>query len=214
VARIKARFQEKLRELFPFPKKYDEAKRELKISKAKMLELESELKSVLKELCKAKSDLKAAKENPESNESLDVSCKKLQKEVDDLKRKYCGVKSAKECLEDKLITMKKELEGLRNDSAKIITTTKRCAEKSGEILHEHINDLELELAHCRASASMSLSQKEETIRKMQRELNSLCGTLSDAQNQIGKLKDQISFLNNQQHKTRLIEMAKVDQCHN
>lgn len=87
-----------------------------------------------------------------------------------LKKSSCEMKSTREWLEGQLCNMRKELEQLLKGSAKIITTTKYCAKKNRKILYQQINCLEVDLAQCRTYAALSLSEKEETIRKMKQEV--------------------------------------------
>lgn len=211
VMRIKEKFQEKLSELCPYPQKYQEAKVELENSKDKIEELEKDLKATLSVLCKSKSALKELKQQ-QPDESLEKKYKKLQCEVEMLKAKHGGIKATKECLEEKLGSMKAEIENLRRDSAKIITTTKCCADKNRQILHQHINGLEIDLAQCRASAAMTLAEKEETIRKMKHELAALCGHFNDCQGQIKQLKNHVTYLTNQRHEIRPEDLNKIDFC--
>jgi chromosome segregation ATPase len=198
IERIKEKFQEKLNELCPYPEKYAESRNELQKSKARIVVLESNLKDITNELWKAKCELKTLKEQP--NDSIVEKYEKLQIAMEEEQKKYCVLKKTKECLEDKLCSIKQELEDLRRDSAKIITTSKCTAEKNRQILHEQINCLEFELAQCRATASLSLTEKEELIKQLQQELNSLCGHFNGCQGQIMQLKDQIEYLTNQRYK--------------
>lgn len=211
VTKIKEKFQEKLAELCPYPKKYEDAKFELFESKEIISGLEVDMNSTIAALSKAKSELKTLKEQPD--ESLEKKYKKLQCEVEMLKKKSCGIKATKDCLEEKLTTMKSELEQLRKDSSKIITTTKCCAEKNRNILHQHINSLEVELAQCRASAALSVTEKEEMIKKMKNELASLCGHFNDCQGQIKQLKNQVTYLTNQRHNICPDDLNKIDYCY-
>lgn len=198
IERIKEKFQEKLNELCPYPEKYAEARKELEKTKSRIVVLESNLKDITNELWKAKCELKNLKEQP--NDSIVEKYEKLQIAMEEEQKKYCVLKKTKECLEEKLCSMKQELEDLRKDSAKIITTSKCTAEKNRQILHEQINCLEFELAQCRATASLSLSEKEELIKQLQQELNTLCGHFNGCQGQIMQLKDQIEYLTNQRYK--------------
>lgn len=198
IERIKEKFQEKLNELCPYPEKYAESRSELEKSKSRIVVLESNLKDITNELWKAKCELKTLKDQP--NDSTVEKYEKMQIAMEEEQKKYCGLKKTKECLEDKLCSMKQELEDLRRDSAKIITTTKCTAEKNRQILHEQINCLEFELAQCRATASLSLTEKEELIKQLQQELNSLCGHFNGCQGQIMQLKDQIEYLTSQRYK--------------
>lgn len=211
ITKIKEKFQEKLAELCPYPKKLEDTRCELIESKERIGVLEADMKTTLAALCKATCELKTLREQPD--ESLEKKYKKLQCEVDMLKKKCCGIKAAKDCLEEKLTAMKSELEQLRKDSSKIITTTKCCAEKNRQILHQHINGLEVDLAQCRASAALSTTEKEETIKKMKNELASLCAHFNDCQGQIKQLKNQVNYLTNQRHNIHPEDLNKIDYCY-
>lgn len=211
MTRIKEKFQEKLAELCPYPKMYEESRQELDEAKKRVKTLETDLKSTLTALSKSQCELKTLKEQPD--ESLEKKYKKLQCEVEMLRSKHESIKSTKQCLEEKLTTMKSELESLRKDSSKIITTTKCCAEKNRKILHQQINCLEVDLAQCRASAALSLTEKEEIIKKMKQELASLCSHFNDCQGQIKQLKNQVTYLTNQRHRIRPEDLSKIDCCY-
>lgn len=210
ISRIKEKFQQKLSELCPYPKLYEDSRVELVEMKERVAGLEADLKSTIAALCKANRELKKLKENPD--DSLEKKYKKLQHEVEMLTNKYGDLKTTKECLEEKLSSMKKDLEDLRKDSSKIIATTKCCAEKNRQILHQHINCLEIDLAKCRASASMSLSEKEEVIKKMKQELSLLCGHFNDCQAQIKHLKNQVMHLTNQRYNIRPEDLSASGCC--
>lgn len=198
IERIKEKFQEKLNELCPYPEKYAESRKELENARARVSVLESHLKEVTTQLTKAKCELKNLKQQPD--ESFEEKFEKMQIALEESQKKYCGLKKTKECLEDKLTVMNEELDTLRRDSAKILTTTKCTAEKNRQILHEQINCLEFELAQCRATASLSLSEKEELINQLKQELNTLCGHFTGCQSQIKQLKEQVEYLTAQRYK--------------
>lgn len=200
VSRIKEKFQQKLSELCPYPKLYEEGRIELAESKEKIDELHKDLKATIDALCKTKGELKTLK-SLQPDESIKSKFDKLQCEMENVKRKYCNLSETKKCLEEKLTHLKKELEQLRSDSSKIITTTKCCAEKNRLILHDQINCLEQKLAECSAKSSMSLNEKEEVIKKLKQELTMLCGHFSSCQDQIKSLKCQIDYLQDQRYKT-------------
>lgn len=209
MARIKEKFQEKLAELCPYPKLYEESCQELDDAQQRVEDLKTDLKKSLGALSKSTMELKALKQQPDS---LETKYKKLQCEVEMMRSKYCGMKETKDCLEQKLACMKNELESLQKDSSKIITSTKCCAEKSRNILHQQINCLEIELARCRASSAMSLTEKEEIIKKMKQELVALCGQFSSCQDQIKQLQAQVAYLTSQRHKTPTVDCKTTDFC--
>lgn len=206
ILKIKEKFQQKLSELCPYPKMYEESKIELEESKYRMEGLENDLKATIKALCKAKCELETLK-SQQPDESIKSKYDKLSCEMDSVKRKYCSLSETKKCLEEKLAQMKKELEKLRNESSKIITTTKCCAEKNRQILHEQINCLEQKLAECQAKSSVSLAEKEDVIKKLKQELNMLCGHFSSCQDQIKSLKGQLEHLQDQRYKTNAASNA-------
>ncbi|CAO1371934.1 unnamed protein product [Diamesa hyperborea] len=212
ISRIKAKFQEKLAELCPYPQKLNEARLDLENSNLKVTQLQAELKATVAALCKTRCELKTLREEPD--DSIAKKYQKLLCEVEMLKKKYCDIKSTKECLEEKLLAMRGELEELRKDSTKIISTTKCCSDKNRKILHEHINCLEIDLAQSRAAATLSLTDKEQKIKSLQHELNSLCSCFNDAQSQIQQLKNHVSYLTNQKHKIRPEDLNKIDYCLN
>lgn len=198
IEKIKEKFQEKLNELCPFPQKYEESRKEVQKSQSRIEILEKELKDTSSALFNAKCELKNLKDKP--RDSSFEKHEKLQTELDEMQTRYCGMKKTKECLEEKLCSMKGELEDLRKDSAKIITTTKCCAEKNRQILHEQINCLELDLAQCRASASLSLTEKEDLIKQLKQELSTLCEHFNNCQDQIKELKHKINDLTERRYK--------------
>jgi chromosome segregation ATPase len=197
IAQIKEKFQEKLIELCPYPKMFEESQVELREAKQRVEVLESDLKSVMAALGKSSAELKSLKGKPV--ESLDGKYKKLQCELEMLKQRLATVKASKESLEKKHESLKNELDSLRRDSSKIIAVTKTSAEKNHEILHQHINCLEVQLAQCRASSSLSLAQKDETIKKMKMELATLSSCFQNCQGQIKQLKNQVNYLTSQRY---------------
>lgn len=200
ILKIKEKFQQKLSELCPYPKMYEESKLELDESSERIEILQKDLKTTINALCKAKCELETLK-SQQPDESIKAKYDKLSCEMDSVKRKYCSLSETKKCLEEKLAEMKKELEKLRSESSKIITTTKCCAEKNRQILHEQINCLEQKLAECQAKSSISLAEKEEVIKKLKQELTMLCGHFSSCQDQIKSLKSQLEYLQDQRYKT-------------
>lgn len=200
ISKIKDKFQHKLSELCPYPKMYEESRVQLEASKDKIETLQADLKATIDALCKAKCELKNLK-SQQPDESIKAKYDKLQCEMENVKRKYCNLSETKKCLEEKLVKLKEELEQLRSDSVKVITTTKCCAEKNRQVLHEQINCLEQKLAECNAKSSVSLGEKEEVIRKLKQELTLLCGHFNNCQDQIKSLKCQIEYLQDQRYKT-------------
>lgn len=190
IRKIKEKFQEKLGVLCSYPQKYEESKRQLDESKRKIQTLECDLKSSLGALCKAKDELERLE--AKCDDELEPKYKQLLCENEMMRKRFCGLKETKKCLEDKLAEMKNELDKTRKDSAKLIEMTKTRAEQNRATLTQHISGLEIKLAQCRAESSISLAEKEETIKKLRCELAKLCSHFEFCQTQIKCMKNQIA----------------------
>lgn len=188
--RIKEKFQEKLSTLCEYPQKYERSKRELDEAKRQIQSLENDLKSSLGALCRAKGELERLE--AKCDDELDSKYKQLLCENEMMKKRFCGLKDTRKCLEDKLAEMKNELDKTRKDSAKLIEMTKSRAEENRTTLNQHIAGLEVELAQCRAVAKVSLADKEETIKQLRCELAKLCSHFEFCQSQIKCMKSQIA----------------------
>lgn len=192
IVKIKEKFQEKLAELCHYPQIYEQSKCELDKSRKHIQSLESDLKSSIDALSHAKNELRRLEERCDGN--LEMKYKQLQCENEMMRKRFCSIKETKKCLEDKLCEMKNELELTRQESTKIIEMTKNCADHNRRTMSQHISGLEIELAQCRASASITLAEKEERIQKLRRELTELCGHFNFCQNQIKDMKEEVSHL--------------------
>lgn len=190
VRKVKENFQEKLRTLCEYPQKYEQSRRELDESRRQIQILENDLKTSLGALCKAKDELE--KLEAQCDDELDSKYKQLLCENEMMKKRFCGLKDAKKCLEDKLAEMRIELDKTRKDSVKLIEMTKNRSEQNRTTMSQHISGLEVELAQRRAATSVSLIEKEETIKKLRCELAKLCGHFEFCQNQIKCMKNQIA----------------------
>ncbi|KAH8411937.1 hypothetical protein KR222_002905 [Zaprionus bogoriensis] len=191
VKEIRSKFQEKLNELLHFPKLLENEQLKL----AQVCKEKDDLQSKLVVVCK---ELKAAKiqlENPVADLSpqlaqcqLDLS--QARTEIEELLRQrdlFC----------EQLKTTQDDLDTLRTESAKIIAGTKERAEMIKGQQQEHINRLEKELAQCRATASLSVNDREAVIREMQGQLNTLSYSFDAAQKQIKTLRNHIAYVSNE-----------------
>lgn len=191
VKEIRSKFQEKLNELLHFPKLLENEQLKL----AQVCKEKDDLQSKLVIVCK---ELKAAKiqlENPAPDLGpqlaqcqLDLSQTRV--EIEELLRQrdlFC----------EQLKTTQDDLDTLRTESAKIIAGTKERAEMIKGQLQENINRLEKELAQCRATASLSVNDREAVIREMQGQLNTLSYSFDAAQKQIKTLRNHIAYVSNE-----------------
>lgn len=191
VKEIRSKFQEKLNELLHFPKLLENEQLKL----AQVCKEKDDLQSKLVIVCK---ELKAAKmqlENPAPDLGpqlaqcqLDLSQTRV--EIEELLRQrdlFC----------EQLKTTQDDLDTLRTESAKIIAGTKERAEMIKGQLQDNINRLEKELAQCRATASLSVNDREAVIREMQGQLNTLSYSFDAAQKQIKTLRNHIAYVSNE-----------------
>lgn len=191
VKEIRSKFQEKLNELLHFPKLLENEQLKLAQVCKEKDDLQSKLVIVCKELKSAKIQL----ENPAPDLGpqlaqcqLDLSQTRV--EVEELLRQrdlFC----------EQLKTTQDDLDTLRTESAKIIAGTKERAEMIKGQLQDNINRLEKELAQCRATASLSVNDREAVIREMQGQLNTLSYSFDAAQKQIKTLRNHIAYVSNE-----------------
>lgn len=193
ISRIKSKFQERLKELCPLPKLLENEQKKLSCCSKKNLELEEKLESLCKDYQsmnekynKLKNDYlqnnnpARLKELTSDNEKLKNSLEKACNEINSLKSK----------VNDYI----KELEELRLESAKIISRNKECCNTTKDALQQHIHKVEIELAQCRGSANLMISERDDSIKRMQKQLNTLSCNFEEAQEHVQKLRSQIACL--------------------
>ncbi|KAH8271783.1 hypothetical protein KR044_005440, partial [Drosophila immigrans] len=191
VKEIRSKFQEKLNELLHFPKLLENEQLKL----AQVCKEKDDLQSKLVVVCKELKSCKIQLENPVADLSpqlaqcqLDLS--QARSEIEELLRQrdlFC----------EQLKTTQDDLDTLRTESAKIIAGTKERAEMIKAQQQDHINRLEKELAQCRATASLSVNDREAVIREMQGQLNTLSYSFDAAQKQIKTLRNHIAYVSNE-----------------
>lgn len=202
VQRIKFKFQEKIAELSQYPCILESE--QLKLSQ--VTKEKDDLEGKLKIICKELKAMQAQKESTErsSNSSPGVigsadcteALRKCKIDYGLLEKQHMELLKEKEKITDQLQKTKTDLETLRTESAKIIARTKERAECTRHSLQEHVDRIEKELAQCRANACLSISDREEVIKEMQGQMNTLSFSFDAAQKQIKTLKTQIGFLSN------------------
>jgi len=191
VKEIRSKFQEKLNELLHFPKLLENEQLKL----AQVCKEKDDLQSKLVVVCKELKSCKIQLENPVADLSPQLAQCQLdltqaRNEIEELLRQrdlFC----------EQLKTTQDDLDTLRTESAKIIAGTKERAEMLKAQQQEHINRLEKELAQCRATASLSVNDREAVIREMQGQLNTLSYSFDAAQKQIKTLRNHIAYVSNE-----------------
>lgn len=214
VQSIKSKFQEKIAELSLYPCILESEQLKLaQISKEKD-DLEEKLKIICKELKAMQAQKEATLGGDGAVESTVVSArvtgigsgafgstdncteasKKRKEDYGLLEKQNVELLREKDKLLEQLQKTKQDLSILRNESAKIIARTKQRSECARQSMQDHIDRIEKELAQCRASACSSVSDREEIIKEMTGQMNTLSFSFDAAQKQIKSLKAQVGFL--------------------
>ncbi|CAD6998105.1 unnamed protein product [Ceratitis capitata] len=193
VKEIRAKFQEKLNELLHFPKLLENE--QLKLAQA--CKEKEELQGKLMLICKELKALKAQHESPKEDTDCRPQLMKCQLELEQCKARLEEMERQRDLFCEKLKTTQDDLDTLRSESAKIIARTKERAEATKCQMQEQIDRLEKELAQCRATACLSVSDREAVIREMQGQLNTLSYSFDAAQKQIKTLRNHIAYVSNE-----------------
>ena len=211
IRRIKSKFQEKLNELCPFPKKLDEANEELKVANKKIAKLENELKEACVAGNKLKNELKKISGNGKE-EGLEAKYKQALVELNKIKKYSSELNCAKVTIEKKYLSLQEEFDILKSESAKIIATTKECTEINRKFLHSQIERLEKELTQSWAKNAVSLSEQECAVQHMKEELNELHCNLNESRMQIEYLKNHIQSLTGKKRGLDCDLYDQIDYC--
>ncbi|KAL5281033.1 hypothetical protein ACFFRR_004824 [Megaselia abdita] len=210
VQRIKSKFQEKIAELSQYPCILESEQLKLaQVSKEKD-DLEGKLKIICKELkaMQAQKDATgfsssggggatsggATNSNSAGKSDCSEALRKCKIDYGLLEKQHSDLMKEKDKVSEQLQKTKQDLDTLRTESAKIIARTKERAECTRHSLQEHVDKIEKELAQCRANACLSVSDREEVIKEMTGQMNTLSFSFDAAQKQIKSLKTQIGFL--------------------
>ncbi|XP_017110606.1 kinesin-1 heavy chain [Drosophila elegans] len=191
VKEIRAKFQEKLNELLHFPKLLENEQLKL----AQVCKEKDEMQTKLVVVCKELKACKAQLEQP----SIDVrpQLAQCQMELTQARNELEELLRQRDLFCEQLKSTQDDLDTLRTESAKIIAGTKERAELIKSQQQEQINRLEKELAQCRATASLSVNDREAVIREMQGQLNTLSYSFDAAQKQIKTLRNHIAYVSNE-----------------
>lgn len=192
VKEIRAKFQEKLNELLHFPKLLENEQLKL----AQVCKEKDEMQTKLVVVCK---ELKACKAQMENTPNVDVrpQLAQCQMELTQARNELEELLRQRDLFCEQLKSTQDDLDTLRTESAKIIAGTKERAELIKQQQQEQINRLEKELAQCRATASLSVNDREAVIREMQGQLNTLSYSFDAAQKQIKTLRNHIAYVSNE-----------------
>ncbi|XP_023296448.2 outer dense fiber protein 2 [Lucilia cuprina] len=192
VKEIRAKFQEKLAELLHFPRLLENEQIKLAQTCKEKEELETKLVIVCKELKKLKT-----KTQDNNSEDCKPQLQRCQQELGHVKKTLEEIQKQRDMFCEQLRTTMDDLNTLRSESAKIIARTKERADVIKQQQQDQIDRLEKQLAQCRATACLSVSDRESVIREMQGQLNTLSYSFDAAQKQIKTLRNHIAFMSNE-----------------
>nr|CAH7739672.1 unnamed protein product [Callosobruchus chinensis] len=221
IQRVKNQFQEKVQELMPLPDilkntqmKLQEAQQMHLLAERNNESISRELKMYKDKLATLTNQLDMAK----SDEALGKSEKDtllqkiadLEKEVEDIKEENYNLKNGIAELEDRLtacqlesdsraheiIQLETNLENVREESARQVARTKDRCEIVRKSMQNQINDLERQLAQCRAQAKAAQKDRDEIRQKMQAQILNLNENFEDATMRIRSLQGHVNFLKN------------------
>ncbi|CAH2009726.1 unnamed protein product [Acanthoscelides obtectus] len=221
IQRVKNQFQEKVQELMPLPDILKST--QLKLQEAQQMHLLAERnnEAITRELQMYKDKLQFLTnqlEMAKSNDALGKSEKDtllqkiadLEQELKDMKEENYNFGTQISDLEDRLATCQLEsdnrahdilqleanLDNVREESARQVARTKDRCEIVRKSMQNQINDLERQLAQCRAQAKAAQKDRDEVRQKMQTQICNLNENFEDATMRIRSLQGHVNFLKN------------------
>lgn len=193
VKEIRMKFQEKLNDLLQFPKLLENEQ----IKVAQLCKEKEEVEKKLVVVCKELKIVKAREENQNSDNDSKQQLQQCQNELSKAKKNVDELQRQRDLFCEQLKNTQDDLDTLRTESAKIIARTKERADLMKQQQQEQIDRLEKELAQCRATACLSVNDREVVIREMQGQLNTLSFSFDAAQKQIKTLRNHIAYMSNE-----------------
>ncbi|XP_052870549.1 coiled-coil domain-containing protein 89-like, partial [Anopheles cruzii] len=195
IGQIKKKFQDKLRELTPYPRLLEDEQVRVEKLKHSNETLFAELERSLKQVKLLEEQLHSLRSSQEGEVQKAVHL--LQLELEQLQQQQESLEKEKQTAQQEAGRKQIELDELRTESAKIIARTAQRMEQDRTVAQEKYAQLEHELAQCRAEASFTVANREEALREMHHQIKVLSGSFDDAQLQIQSLRNQLAYLQNE-----------------
>ncbi|XP_055539048.1 myosin heavy chain, striated muscle [Wyeomyia smithii] len=196
VQRIKTKFQDKLRQLAPFPNLLESEKQKVKQLRQSNEKLLHELKKSAKEIKNLEHRLHNA--HASQNAELERAHDLLKVEFKQVSELLDEAEKGKSNLEDSLNMALKEIDEIRVETANIIARANERSQKDKKTAQLKQHELEVELVQCRAAAAVTINNREDALREMQNQIAVLSASFDDAQMHIQSLRNQLTFLRNEQ----------------
>lgn len=132
---------------------------------------------------------------PQTN-TLDLSrlISETRHHRDMMKIKYRNLGKEVKRMKNRLDKMKEKTRKLRSDTSYTISRIGMHSESNRQLLQEHLNRLESELAELNAAATVATVDKDQEIYKLNEKLNNLSNNFDEAQSHVQMLKRQVAYL--------------------
>ncbi|XP_058056318.1 paramyosin [Anopheles bellator] len=195
IGQIKKKFQDKLRELTPYPRLLEDEQVQVEKLKHSNETLYAELERSLKQVKLLEEQLHTLRSSQEGE--IQKAVHLLQVELEQLQHHQESLEKEKQTALQEAARKQIELDELRTESARIIARTTQRMEQDRTLAQEKYARLEHELAQCRAEASFTVANREEALREMHHQIKVLSGSFDDAQLQIQSLRNQLAYLQNE-----------------
>lgn len=221
IQRVKNQFQEKLQELMPLPDILKSTQLKLKEAQQMHLLAERNNEAMAKELQQYKEKIAAyndrlhavtSDQQLEANEKVTMQQKindlqekieeifeeklDLQKQLEELAEKAEEFERLAEERIHEITQLESQLDNVREESARQVARTKDRCEIVRKSMQNEINELERQIAQCKAIAKAAQKDRDDIRQKMQAQINNLNENFEDAQMRIRSLQGNVNFLKN------------------
>ncbi|XP_075991109.1 uncharacterized protein LOC142986479 [Anticarsia gemmatalis] len=221
IQKMKMQFQEKLQELAPLPDllkgaqmQLQEAKQLQRLAEDSSHQLSNELHRVKEKLVIAVNNLNQERADKaktlEENKTLNMCLHEKSKDIEDLLKNVDDYKCNMMRLEEKLshqdelfkekasecAELLKDLEELRDESARSLARCKDRADSMRRYLQTQISELERQLIQSRAQCRACQKERDEIRQRMQIQINNLQENFELVEIRLRTLQGQVASLKN------------------
>ncbi|XP_053673748.1 coiled-coil domain-containing protein 18 [Anopheles nili] len=195
IEQIKRKFQDKLRELTPYPRLLEEQEAQTEQLKHSNETLFAELERALRQVKLLEDRLQGVV--AERDAEVQRAGQQAQTELTQALERLEALEREKQLVEQEAARGLSELDELRTESAKIVARTNERLEQERQTALQKYGRLEGELAQCRAEAAFTIANREQALREMHSQIKVLSSSFDDAQLQIRSLRNQLAYLQNE-----------------
>lgn len=201
VEQVKSKFMEKINDLADYPTILENERKKLaQVSKDREF-MECKLRTLCKQLRRMKSHGHEDETNynyeqvdPQIMEDRKEELRQCKEDHHRLLGEMEKIENEKQKLNAELDTAISDLETLRCESARNISKEKGVSGCLRKTFQDLINKTEKELAQCKATSCLAVTERDETIKEMRKQMNTLAFSFDAAQKEIQCLKHRIFIL--------------------